>query len=132
MTKTTISRFFMMMLAVTVLVVSSAFAKDAQVQFKTNAHCNDCKVKIQNGLKTMDGINSSSVDLKSKTVTIKYNADKTNPEAISKTIKSIGYEATSMTDKQMNSKDAGCCKDKSGCKDSKDSKTKTESKSKNG
>lgn len=54
--------------------------------------CSICSNKIQEGLKSVDGIQDISVDMKSQTVTIGYNSSSITPVDIKKTISSMGYE----------------------------------------
>ncbi|MCX7712009.1 MAG: heavy-metal-associated domain-containing protein [Clostridia bacterium] len=54
--------------------------------------CSICSNKIQEGLKSMNGVQDVSVDMKSQTVTIGYDASNIQPADIRKTISSMGYE----------------------------------------
>ena len=56
-------------------------------------HCESCENKIKGNLRFEKGIKSIKTDLKSKTVTIQYDADKTNVQNIIKGFKKIKYEA---------------------------------------
>lgn len=71
-------------------------AKDIKTAiFTTNPemHCESCENKIKGNLRFEKGIKSIKTDLKSKTVTIQYDADKTNVQNIIKGFKKIKYEA---------------------------------------
>ena len=75
------------------------FAKDIKtVVFTTNPemHCQSCEKKIKGNLRFEKGIKSIITDLKTKTVTIEYDADKTNVQNIVKGFKKIKYEATEL------------------------------------
>ena len=71
-------------------------AKDIKTAiFTTNPemHCESCENKIKGNLRFEKGIKSIKTDLKSKTVTIQYDADKTNVQNIINGFKKIKYEA---------------------------------------
>lgn len=71
-------------------------AKDIKTAiFTTNPemHCQSCENKIKGNLRFEKGIKSIKTDLKSKTVTIQYDAGKTNVQNIIKGFKKIKYEA---------------------------------------
>lgn len=99
-----------------------------EVKVQTNLHCGSCKAKIEDGLKTEKGILKTNTDVKSKVVTVSYNADETTSDNITKAIANLGYTAKSIDGK-------GCCdgKEVKGecCSDKKaDCKTNSECKSK--
>ncbi len=54
--------------------------------------CSICSNKIQQSLKGVKGVNTVSVDLKTKTVNVDYEPRDINPEEIRKNVSSIGYE----------------------------------------
>ena len=83
--------FSAMMLTATV-----ALAKDIKtVVLTTNPemHCNNCEKKIKSNLRFEKGVKVIETDLRTKTVTIKYDADKTTVDNIIKGFKKIKYEA---------------------------------------
>ena len=57
-------------------------------------HCESCEKKIKGNLRFEKGIKNIITDLKTKTVTIEYDADKTNVQNIIKGFEKIKYEAT--------------------------------------
>lgn len=78
------------------LTAAVGLAKDIKTAiFTTNPemHCESCENKIKGNLRFEKGIKSIKIDLKSKTVTIQYDADKTNVQNIIKGFKKIKYEA---------------------------------------
>lgn len=78
------------------LTAAVGLAKDIKTAvFTTNPemHCESCENKIKGNLRFEKGIKSIKTDLKSKTVTIQYDADKTNVQNIIKGFKKIKYEA---------------------------------------
>ncbi len=71
-------------------------AKDIKtVVLKTNPemHCTGCEKKIKDNIRFEKGVKDIRTNLDDKTVTIEYDADKTNVEAIIKGFKKINYEA---------------------------------------
>ena len=79
------------------LTTMVALAKDIKtVVLKTQPemHCESCEKKIKGNLRFEKGIKNIITDLKTKTVTIEYDADKTNVQNIIKGFKKIKYEAT--------------------------------------
>ena len=71
-------------------------AKDIKtVVLTTNPemHCNNCEKKIKENIRFEKGIKSIKTNLKDKTVTIEYDADKTTIDNIIKGFKKIKYEA---------------------------------------
>lgn len=83
-------------------------AKDIKtVVFNTapEMHCSSCENRIKNGLKFEKGVKDIQTNLDNKTVTIEYDADKTNPEALVAAFAKIDYTATEATAE----KKGGCC-----------------------
>lgn len=54
--------------------------------------CNVCSNKIQEGIKTLNGISGVSVDLKTKMVSVDFNPEDIQPQEIRKKVSSMGYE----------------------------------------
>ena len=78
------------------LTATAALAKDIKtVVLTTNPemHCNNCEKKIKENIRFEKGIKSIKTNLKDKTVTIEYDADKTTVDNIIKGFKKIKYEA---------------------------------------
>ena len=100
--------------------VSFAQAANKEIKIKTNADCDHCKQAIEKALKATDGVTDATVDVKTKTATVKYDDAKTNPTKIRKAIVASGYNADKMKAKAAK---AGCsddkCKDAKNCKDAK-------------
>ena len=65
------------------------------VVFTTNPemHCEGCENKIKGNLRFEKGVKNIITDLKTKTVTIEYDADKTNVQNLINGFKKIKYEA---------------------------------------
>ena len=78
------------------LTATATLAKDIKtVVLTTNPemHCNNCEKKIKSNLRFEKGVKVIETDLRTKTVTIKYDADKTTVDNIIKGFKKIKYEA---------------------------------------
>ena len=87
----------------------AGWAKDIRtVVFKTSPemHCNGCETKIKNNIRFEKGIKDIQTNLEDKTVTVKYDADKTTVENIIRGFAKIGYEATVDTSGQEAEADA--------------------------
>ena len=73
------------------------FGKDIKtVVLKTQPemHCANCEKKIKENIRFEKGVKSIKTDLKTKTVTVEYDAEKTNVQNIIQGFKKIKYEAT--------------------------------------
>jgi periplasmic mercuric ion binding protein len=97
------------------LVSQGSFAqadkKVEEIKIKSSAVCNQCKDRIESGLAYEKGVKSSSVDVKTKVITVKYNPAKTNPDQIRKAISALGYDADNVpADKTAYAKLPACCK----------------------
>ena len=66
------------------------------VVFTTNPemHCESCENKIKGNLRFEKGVKNILTDLKAKTITIEYDADKTNVQNLIRGFRKIKYEAT--------------------------------------
>ena len=76
---------------------AALFAKDIKtVVLKTQPemHCANCEKKIKDNIRFEKGIKNIETNLGTKTVTIEYDADKTNVQNIIEGFKKIKYEAT--------------------------------------
>jgi len=54
--------------------------------------CENCKAKIEKNIAFEKGVKDLKVDLPTKTVTIAYRKDKTNPDKLEKAIQDLGYK----------------------------------------
>lgn len=82
-------------LAVLLLSAASMMAKDFRtVVFKVDQlHCESCEKKVKDNIKFEKGVKTFSTQLKEKTVTITYDAEKTNIEKLKAGFKKFKYEA---------------------------------------
>ncbi|MBQ0081343.1 MAG: cation transporter [Alistipes sp.] len=63
--------------------------KIVTVVYTTDIHCANCAKKVENSIPYEKGIKDMQIDVAKKTVTIKYDASKTNQENILKAFESI-------------------------------------------
>jgi len=90
---------------------SSRDDKDKEVKIKTSAICGMCKARIERNLAFEKGVKESTLDVKSKIVTIKYNPAKTDIAKLKANISKTGYDAEEvMADEASYAKLPGCCK----------------------
>ncbi|WP_010246576.1 heavy-metal-associated domain-containing protein [Acetivibrio cellulolyticus] len=54
--------------------------------------CSACSNKIQEGVKTLTGVQNVSIDLKSQQVKVDYNPENIMPQEIKMHISQMGYE----------------------------------------
>jgi copper chaperone CopZ len=82
-----------------------------EIKIKTSAVCDMCKERIEKGLIFEKGIKDITLDIETKIATVKYKADKTNPETIKSLISKLGYDADEiLADKEAYEKLPACCK----------------------
>lgn len=92
-----------------------ALAKEIRVAvFKVEQmSCGNCEKKIVNNMKFEKGLKKIETDLKEKTVTITYDAEKTNVDDLKAGFKKIKYEVELVSDTvQTKEKDKAKAKDK--------------------
>lgn len=82
-------------LVVVLLSVTAVMAKDFRTAvFKVSQmHCENCVKKVNNNIKFEKGVKEFSTDLKTKTVSITYDADKTNVDKLKAGFKKFNYQA---------------------------------------
>ena len=103
------------------MILGSSFAgiaarddKEKEVKIKTSAICGMCKARIERNLAFEKGVKESTLDVKSKIVTIKYNSAKTDVAKLKANISKTGYDAEEvLADEAGYAKLPSCCK-KSG------------------
>lgn len=81
------------------------------VTIKTSAKCEMCKTALEKSMGFAKGVKSSSLDVNSKVLTVRYNSKKTSPEAIRKAVSETGYDADQVqADKAAYDRLPDCCK----------------------
>lgn len=84
-------------------IALTGMAKDIRtVVVKTvpEMHCTNCENKIKNNIRFEKGIKEIETNLKDKTVTIKYDAEKTTVDNILAGFTKINYKATVKEEKK--------------------------------
>lgn len=82
-----------------ITVSSNAFAgkkaskKTAEATFVTSVECKNCVKKVEAQLPFVEGIKDMKVTLADRTVWVKYDTNKTNPEKIAAAIVKMGFTA---------------------------------------
>lgn len=91
----------------------SAQDKMQEVKIYTSAVCEMCKTTLEKALAFEKGVKQSSLDVKSKVITVVYNPEKTSPEKIRAAIAKTGYDADNVpANPKAYKKLEGCCKKK--------------------
>ena len=81
------------------------------VVLETNMSCQNCANKIQENVRFEKGVKSIKTNVSDKTVTITYDADKTNVDNLIKGIEKVGYKASVAQPKAAGKACSGdCCK----------------------
>ena len=79
-----------------------AGAKEMRVLVMTptpKMHCESCENKIKKNLRFEKGVVKIETSVKEQTVTVTYDASKTNAENIQTAMKKIGYDTKVVSDK---------------------------------
>ena len=89
------ARMILTVMAISLATVCGAKdIKTVVLETSPEMHCNGCETKIKTNIRFEKGIKDIETSLEEKTVTIKYDADKTSVDNIIEGFKKIGYEAT--------------------------------------
>lgn len=75
--------------AITYAAPKATENKIVTVVFTTDIHCANCAKKVENSIPYEKGIKDMQIDVAKKTVTIKYDASKTNQQNILKAFEAI-------------------------------------------
>lgn len=110
-------------LLIALAVTLACTAKDIKTVVLNTApemHCSSCENKIKSNIRFEKGVKDIVTNLADKTVTVTYDADKTDVDKIIEGFKKIDYVATIATPKaegapQAEQKKGGCC-GSGGCK----------------
>ena len=94
---------------VALLGVTAVLAKDIRVVvFKVaQMHCEKCEKKVKDNMRFEKGLKDLSTEVKTKTVTITYDADKTNVKNLQAGFKKFNYEAEFVKETKKDDKKAG-------------------------
>ena len=79
-----------------------ASAKDLRVLVMTptpKMHCESCENKIKKNLRFEKGVKKIETSVENQTVTVTYDATKTNVKSLQSAMKQIGYDTKVISDK---------------------------------
>ena len=101
----TIKVLFVIAFAVTISVVAKAQQFNYKLDgpfsvtkvFTANGECDMCKHRIENAINHLPGIWSSNWNVDTKTVSVKYDRTKTNPDKIERAIAAVGHDTHRFT-----------------------------------
>ena len=94
--KKVLSTFVLLLAAMT---MQAKDIKTLVVTTQPEMHCQNCEQRIKGSLRFEKGVKGIETNLKTKTVTVTYDADKTTPEQLVKGFKKCGYEAKPVDNK---------------------------------
>lgn len=95
------------------LISNVAFAQKTieTVKIQTSAVCDMCKETIEKQLAFTKGVTAAQLDVESAVVTVSFKANKTDIDAIRKSINEVGYDADdSPAEKKAYDNLHHCCK----------------------
>lgn len=80
---------------IALLGTTPLLAKDLRTAvFKvTQMHCENCEKKVKENIRFEKGLKKFTTDVKTRTVTITYDAEKTNVEKLKEGFRKFSYEA---------------------------------------
>lgn len=98
-------KFVVLSLLAVLLGGLNASAKNMRkVTFKVQQMvCENCEKKVQKNISFEKGLKELKTNVKNKTVTIVYDADKTNVEKLKEGFSKFNYEAKVISDTELNS-----------------------------
>ena len=93
---------------VALLSVAAVMAKDIRVVvFKvTQMHCENCEKKVKDNMRFEKGLKDVSTVVKDRTVTITYDAEKTNVKNLQAGFKKFNYQAEFVKETKKDDKKA--------------------------
>lgn len=100
------TRKFWIALVAVLLSATTVMAKDFRTAvFKVSQMtCENCVKKINSNIRFEKGLKDFNTDLKTKTVTITYDADKTNVEKLKEGFRKFHYEAELVKETKVDDK----------------------------
>ena len=108
---------FLLITLLAIFSLSSASAQTAPakgtetVKFKTSAVCEMCKARLEKSLAYEKGVQSATLDVASKMLTVNYRTDKTTPAALRAAVQKTGYDADDqLSEAKAYNRLPDCCK----------------------
>ena len=109
---------FILLALMTILTMGSYAQKEQKIVIKTNAalNCQKCADRFSENVPFFKGVKTYTYDAKTATLTINYDANKTNPDQLRKEISMLGYNADNVqADPKAREKLPACCKGAGSC-----------------
>ncbi len=89
--------------------------KTETIYIQTSAQCDECKLKIEEAVKELKGINDVQMNMADKKVMVTYTPKKVTADEIKKAISKTGYDADDvLADNDAYSKLPKCCQKEAG------------------
>lgn len=109
--------FILIAIALTVfmLIPHNTEAKSSKTSFVASISCESCKNKIEKKMKDVDGVNSTNVDVDTKTVSFDYNPEVITVAELKTKVSKLGYEVSDISAKDC-ATDKECSTDKANGK----------------
>jgi copper chaperone CopZ len=79
-------------------------SNEAEVTFKSNLHCHNCKAKVEKNIPFEKGVEDLLIKLPENTIYVKYNTQKTTVEKLQKAIEKLGYSAEIISENKATKK----------------------------
>jgi copper chaperone CopZ len=104
--KSITSKLQLILLLALFAFAATAFAQEESkteatvVKFETSAYSFMCKNRIEGEVSKIDGVKECFLDMDTKVLEVKYDKEKTDEEAIKKTVVDLGYECKKKCDKE--------------------------------
>lgn len=95
-------------LTVFMLLPNKTVAKSSKASITASITCDGCKNKIEKKMKDVDGVNSTSVDVDTKTVNFDYDPDVITLAELKSSVTKLGYDVEDVAVKQCSTKDKEC------------------------
>ncbi|MCQ2276559.1 MAG: heavy-metal-associated domain-containing protein [Bacteroidales bacterium] len=118
---------FILLALMAILTMGTYAQKEQSVVIKTNAalNCQKCADRFSENVPFFKGVKTYTYDAKTAVLTIKYDANKTNPDQLRKDISKLGYNADNVAaDPKARENLPACCKGGGSCSDAKSAEHK--------
>lgn len=88
-----------------------AVQQETTASFQVSGKCNMCKNRIETAVRELEGVKAANWDVKTKTLSVSYDASKLKEEAIHEKVASVGHDTEKVkASDQVYNKLPGCCK----------------------
>ena len=95
---------FLFLFAVAVLTTTDLAAKELRTVVFKVMQCPNCEKKVKKNISFEKGLKEVETDVKKRTVTITYDAEKTSVEKLKQGFEKFDYEAKVISDKALEKK----------------------------